>query len=1086
MRLRKAIVWSVAVLAVMLALLLIVILTFDINAYRDEIQARASDALGRPVVIGGELSLGVSLLPTVVAEDISIANPTWASRPIMARVQRLKVQVPLLSLLIGSFDRLHIELDGADVLLERGAAGENNWSIDLDDSDDAGAAFVITSLELRDSTIAYLSPDNATAQLVIDEAEAELDADGELEVEGEGKYNNTPFTLSFATDYSALFVTSPQRPWSFASRLDIADTKITLQGTMVERFTLEGLTCVASIRGKQLHTLAPLLKVSLPSSDAFALSARMTVEGGDYRLSDIEGSIDNLVPSRRLEITAGQAALSSNEPVKVSLQGTLAKTPFSIDFSGGLLNELLARTQAWPLQLKASLADVVIDAKGTFLSRDQGGKLDMQLAANMEQTSVAAQLSLQMLDPQPRLTGKITASTLDIKRFIAANDKTVKADSGQSWLDETIPLDWLQALDVELVLEVKQVLGGPAPIRDIRLTTRLDKERLIIKPIRVVVEGVTLTGGVELDASQEIPSLSLKANTRRLDISRVRKALGLPQSISGQSTNVNISLTGAGKTARAMIEQARLAVNSGPANLSYRASSQDQASEIKVTGTSITAGRGRSVRMTLNGTVQATPVTLTLTGGTLADLLKQTDPWPRIAIDLRSEIEQTPLQVTGRIGTLNNILVGKHVAIDLVARLADAELKLGGTVVNMKEWRGTGAMYASGPNLSRLRSFIGLPAVPSDPFQVSARIRGTGREIRLDDLTVTFGDSSASGFLAITPGQRTRLSASLNSKLLNLGAFIKPESKTDKQGKRSDANGQYFSDQPLVPDWLQHIDVDMQLSVQHLGLGMYGVDEFMAELTLERGQLEGTIKAAERWSTHLRMRPHADNNWKVTVQHKSSLKFDWLVEEDNQIDLRDHALASVELNLVGIGNSMHSLLASSNGTIKTVIGQGLMRQSGLRLLTSGIFRQLLVTVNPLAKSQRHAYLECAVLYLEVKDGIATSTRGVAMQTDEVNAIGSGAVNLKTEEIELHFRTAQRRGVGISIAGLVNPFIMIGGTLSEPRVQANKRGLMTSGAAAWATSGLTLLYSGFFGRLRANDNPCERVLEQIPNADHGFQ
>ena len=46
----------------------------------------------------------------------------------------------------------------------------------------------------------------------------------------------------------------------------------------------------------------------------------------------------------------------------------------------------------------------------------------------------------------------------------------------------------------------------------------------------------------------------------------------------------------------------------------------------------------------------------------------------------------------------------------------------------------------------------------------------------------------------------------------------------------------------------------------------------------------------------------------------------------------------------------------------------------------------------------------------------------------LNALGGGAVNLRTSEIELHFKTAKRKGVGLNLLGIADKFVYITGTL----------------------------------------------------------
>ena len=118
------------------------------------------------------------------------------------------------------------------------------------------------------------------------------------------------------------------------------------------------------------------------------------------------------------------------------------------------------------------------------------------------------------------------------------------------------------------------------------------------------------------------------------------------------------------------------------------------------------------------------------------------------------------------------------------------------------------------------------------------------------------------------------------------------------------------------------------------------------------------------------------------------------------------------------------------------------------------------------------------LHLEVQDGVATATRGLAIQTRAINIIGTGTLDLDTEALKLNFRTAQRKGIGISASGLFNHFIKVGGTVRNPKMQASPASAVTRTGAAIFTGGISLLAEGAWKRLSAEKDPCGRIREQL--------
>ncbi len=76
----------------------------------------------------------------------------------------------------------------------------------------------------------------------------------------------------------------------------------------------------------------------------------------------------------------------------------------------------------------------------------------------------------------------------------------------------------------------------------------------------------------------------------------------------------------------------------------------------------------------------------------------------------------------------------------------------------------------------------------------------------------------------------------------------------------------------------------------------------------------------------------------------------------------------------------------------------------------------------------------------------------------------------TKEIERHFKTVKRKGLGISLLGVIH----ITGTFRKPKAAIDPKGLLIHGGAAWATGGLSLLYDQLGKRLTSFSNPCDAV------------
>ncbi|CAG9185480.1 AsmA family protein [Cupriavidus pinatubonensis] len=139
---RKVILWTVLTPILLIALLVILILTFDWNRLKPWLNERVSDAIGRPFAINGDLTVtwrtaegetGWHTLvpwPRLSARDITIGNPDWTKSPNIATVRELIFVLRPVPLLTHEIAVPTIVIDSPAVWLERLADNRNNWTFD--------------------------------------------------------------------------------------------------------------------------------------------------------------------------------------------------------------------------------------------------------------------------------------------------------------------------------------------------------------------------------------------------------------------------------------------------------------------------------------------------------------------------------------------------------------------------------------------------------------------------------------------------------------------------------------------------------------------------------------------------------------------------------------------------------------------------------------------------------------------------------------------------------------------------------------------------------------------------------------------
>src|SRR6266567_9354657 len=105
--------WRIlAVFAGLLLLLMVAIAiqTVDVNDFTGPIQQRVKDATGRELVIKGRIDLKMSLERTLVIDDVTLGNASWAKSPQMLSARRVEAQMALLPLLQRRFEVIHLTI----------------------------------------------------------------------------------------------------------------------------------------------------------------------------------------------------------------------------------------------------------------------------------------------------------------------------------------------------------------------------------------------------------------------------------------------------------------------------------------------------------------------------------------------------------------------------------------------------------------------------------------------------------------------------------------------------------------------------------------------------------------------------------------------------------------------------------------------------------------------------------------------------------------------------------------------------------------------------------------------------------------
>lgn len=346
-RTRKTLAWVIGIFFLLVAVLVVILATFDWNRIKPTINSKVSDILHRPFAINGNLAVRWQReegeggwrawmpWPHVIAEDITLGNPEWSKNPQMASLKKVEARLSPLALLTETLAIPRIDLTEPSANLERLADGRANWTFTFDPTDpdakpsdwtvDIGAiGFDKGHVTLNDQTL------KTRLDVVIDPLGKPIpfsDIVGAKEAkkaqEKGAAAQDYAFSLKVKGEYHGqklngtgkigglLALQDAAKPFPLQAQVSIADTKVALAGTLTDPLNLGALDLRLKLAGSSLSNLYPLTGVTLPDSPPYStdghLIAKLHEPGGAvFTYENFNGKIGSSDIHGELKFAASQ------------------------------------------------------------------------------------------------------------------------------------------------------------------------------------------------------------------------------------------------------------------------------------------------------------------------------------------------------------------------------------------------------------------------------------------------------------------------------------------------------------------------------------------------------------------------------------------------------------------------------------------------------------------------------------------------------------------------------------------------------------------------------------------------------------
>lgn len=333
----RIITWTLATLITLLAILVVVIATFDWNRAKPLLNEKVSAALQRPFAINGNLAVKWRTEPEeggwrawvpwphFIAEDLTLGNPEWLKQPQMVGLEKVEFRLSPLPLIFQHIVIPRINLTKPNASLTRLADGRANWTFDFGPKDENAEpskwVLDIGAIGFDQGNVSYndqILKADMKVQIdplgkpipfseIVGKARAEKSAgaqDYAFGLKASGRYKDQPVSGTGKIG-GLLALQDASQPFPLQADVRIADTHVVVAGTLTDPRNLGALDLRLKLSGASLGNLYPLTGVTLPDTPAYstdghllanlhaAEGARFSYEGFNGKIgdSDIHGDL---------------------------------------------------------------------------------------------------------------------------------------------------------------------------------------------------------------------------------------------------------------------------------------------------------------------------------------------------------------------------------------------------------------------------------------------------------------------------------------------------------------------------------------------------------------------------------------------------------------------------------------------------------------------------------------------------------------------------------------------------------------------------------------------------------------------------
>lgn len=406
------------------------------------------------------------------------------------------------------------------------------------------------------------------------------------------------------------------------------------------------------------------------------------------------------------------------------------------------------------------------------------------------------------------------------------------------------------------------------------------------------------------------------------------------------------------------------------------------------------------------------------------------------------------------------------------------------------------------PDVQPVGNLLNLkfPKMPAVHISIDGRLDENKLTLRKSSMNVRNSDIDFSGFInwgKKNPGMKLNISA----KKINLLELFPEIYGGSSAPKNRELN--VFKDMPLGGKYLYNRNIELNVDLGQLIV--------YRNLHLDKLKLNARVRGSDlRVSTSTKF---ADGNVVAAISGiiESNGKLDLemggygqnvvigkILEQIHTDDFISGLPIDFAVYLQAYGSDMSEIMSTVTGPIRLYSTEAGYAHSelvaymyGQDFLTN--LRHSIQDMFTEDKKYDQMTIKKLAINLKLRDGLAETHNGIAIETNAINIMLDGHIDLGAEELQLALTTIPVRGIKLSLSGNLVNTMVVTGNLAEPdisisgaavagkAISATGLGLLlapfTGGIGFVAGAGVGLLAGDLLENWLADEHPCETALDQ---------